>query len=322
MIRDNGTGDASGHVLTISGLCVRFPTRAEEVRAVDTADLAIDRGDRVALIGESGCGKTVLGLAVMGLLPSNAETHGSIRFRDRDLLQTTESDLRQIRGKEIAMVMQNSAHSLNPVMNVGRQIAEPLLVHRLLPVAAAQEEAVRLLAAMGFDEPERAAERYPHEFSGGMRERVLLAIALAARPEMIIADEPTSGLDAVVKVQILHLIREQMADRTLLLITHDLGAASYLCSRLVVMYSGEIVEEGPMHDLLTLPRHPYTQGLLASLPSSGFHPIPGMSPSVADLPPGCRFCPRCSCAKEQCSTNHTLLKTIGGNRAVRCHRYD
>lgn len=322
MIRDKGFEEAAGPILSIAGLSVRFPTRTEYVRAVDMVDLVIDFGEHVALIGESGCGKTVLGLAVIGLLPLNAETSGTIQLRDRDLLQMDEEERQKIRGKEIAMVMQNSALSLNPVMNVGLQIAEPLQIHGIRPAGEARDEAVRLLAAMGFDNPERAAECYPHEFSGGMRERILVAIALAAHPDLVIADEPTSGLDAMVKVHVLHLIKEQMKDRTLLLITHDLGAASFLCTRLVVMYAGEIVEEGPMQEVLALPRHPYTQGLLASLPSSGFHPIPGMSPSAADLPLGCRFCPRCSCAKDMCSANHPPLKTIWGGRKVRCHRYD
>lgn len=316
------SGRGSGNLLHITGLAVRFPTRSEDICAVDTVDLDIDQGDRVAIIGESGCGKTVLGLSVMGLLPENARVGGTIRYRERDLLRTTEPDLQRIRGREIAMVMQNSAYSLNPVLNVGSQIAEPLLIHHLLPVGNAHDEAIRLLDAMGFDDPERAAQGYPHEFSGGMRERILLAIALACHPDLVIADEPTSGLDAVVKAQILHLMKEQMAGRTLLLITHDLGAANYLCTRLVVMYAGEIIEEGAMHDLITLPKHPYTQGLLASLPSSGFHPIPGMSPSAANLPPGCRFFPRCSCAMDVCSTYHPLLKSVGHNRRVRCHRYD
>jgi len=313
----------AGPLLSVTGLRVRFPTRPEEcVRAVDRVDLAIACGEHVALIGESGCGKTVLGLAVMGLLPVNAKTRGEIRFRDCDLRAMDEPALQRIRGKEIAMVMQNSANSLNPVMKVGRQIAEPLRVHNILPATEAQDEAVRLLAAMGFADPAQAAERYPHEFSGGMRERILVAIALSARPDLVIADEPTSGLDAVVKAQILRLIKDQMAERTLLLITHDLGTAGYLCNRLVVMYAGEIVEEGPTDELLAMPRHPYTQGLLASLPSSGFHPIPGMSPSAADLPAGCRFFPRCCCVKEQCRQNHPPLIPIGHNRKVRCHRYD
>jgi len=326
MNREEEAGTSSGRVykslLHITGLGVRFPTRSEDIRALDTVDLDINQGDHVAIIGESGCGKTVLGLSVMGLLPENARICGTIRYRERDLLRTKEQEMQQIRGRELAMVMQNSACSLNPVLNVGSQIAEPLVIHHLMPAGNAHDEAIRLLDAMGFDDPTRAAQGYPHEFSGGMRERILLAIALACHPDFVIADEPTSGLDAVVKAQILLLMKEQMAGRTLLLITHDLGAANYLCTRLVVMYAGEIIEEGAMHDLITLPKHPYTQGLLASLPSSGFHPIPGMSPSADDLPPGCRFFPRCSCAKDACSTSHPPLKLVGHNRRVRCHRYD
>jgi len=309
------------NLISIAGLCVRFPTRSECIRAVDTIDLEIARGDHVALIGESGCGKTVLGMAVMGLLPENARIRGTVRYRERDLLLAGEPDMQRIRGKEIAMIMQNSANSLNPVIPVGSQVAEPLMIHGILPAEAADKEAIRLLAAMGFDLPEQAASRYPHEFSGGMRERILVAIALACQPDIVIADEPTSGLDAQVKSQILHLIKKQMADRTLLLITHDMGTAHFLCTRIAVMYAGEIVEEGPAHDILSLPMHPYTQGLLASLPSAGLHPIPGMSPSPAHLPDGCRFCSRCPSATARCSTEHPPMR-VRGLRRIRCFHYD
>lgn len=307
-------------LISIAGLSVRFPTRSECVRAVDTVDLDIARGDHLALIGESGCGKTVLGMAVMGLLPENARISGAIRYRERDLLQVKDADMQRIRGKEIAMIMQNSANSLNPVITVGSQVAEPILIHRILPAKAAHAKAIRLLGAMGFDDPDRAVERYPHEFSGGMRERILVAIALSCQPDVVIADEPTSGLDAEVKSQILHLIKKQMADRTLILITHDLGTAHFLCTRIAVMYAGEIVEEGPAHDLLSLPMHPYTQGLLSSLPSAGLHPIPGMSPSPAHLPGGCRFCSRCPSATARCSTGHPPM-SVRGARRVRCFHY-
>jgi peptide/nickel transport system ATP-binding protein len=308
-------------LISIAGLCVRFPTRSECVRAVDTIDLEIARGDHIALIGESGCGKTVLGMAVMGLLPENARIRGTIRYRERDLLQTEDADMQRIRGKEIAMIMQNSANTLNPVITVGSQVAEPILIHGIRPAQAAHAETIRLLAAMGFDEPERTAGRYPHEFSGGMRERILVAIALACQPDIVIADEPTSGLDAEVKSQILHLIKKQMADRTLLLITHDMGTAHFLCTRIAVMYAGEIVEEGPTHDILSLPMHPYTQGLLSSLPSAGLHPIPGMSPSPAHLPEGCRFCLRCPSATSRCCTEHPPMR-VRRSRRVRCFHYD
>lgn len=311
--------DAGGRIV-IDRLCVRFPTRSECVRAVDTVDLSIPRGDHVALIGESGCGKTVLGMAVMGILPKNARVSGSIWYRDRDLLQESEERMQEIRGLGIAMVMQNSGCSLNPVVSVGSQVAEPLVIHRMLAKAAAEEEAVRLLASLGFDEPEHAVRCYPHEFSGGMRERIHIATALACRPELVIADEPTSGLDAEVKTQILRLMREQMAGRTLLLITHDIGTAHALCSRVAVMYAGEIVEEGPVHDLLAHPLHPYTQGLLASLPSAGLHPIPGMSPSPANLPAGCRFAARCPSATPRCGTEHPPM-IARDSRKVRCFHY-
>jgi len=309
------------HLISIAGLSVRFPAHSECVRAVDTVDLEIASGDHIALIGESGCGKTVLGMAVMGLLPENARISGTIRYRERDLLRAEDVEMQRIRGKEIALIMQNSANSLNPVVTVGSQVAEPILIHGILPARAAYAEAVRLLEAMGFDLPERAAGRYPHEFSGGMRERILVAIALACQPDIVIADEPTSGLDAQVKSQILHLVKKQMAERTLLLITHDMGTAHFLCTRIAVMYAGEIVEEGRAHDILSLPMHPYTQGLLSSLPSAGLHSIPGMSPSPAHLPGGCRFCSRCPSATARCSTEHPLM-SVRGSRRVRCFHYD
>jgi peptide/nickel transport system ATP-binding protein len=221
------------------------------------------------------------------------------------------------------MISQNSANALNPVMKVGDQITESLLIHHLLPAPAARQEASRLLSALGFEEPERAAEQYPHEFSGGMRERILIALALICNPRLIIADEPTSGLDAQVKSQILHLIKKQITgNRTLFLITHDLGTAAYLCNRIAVMYAGEIVETGPTKEVLAMPLHPYTQGLLASLPSAGLHPIPGMCPAPAHLPSGCRFCARCPAALDRCDGEHPGMIRAEGSRQVRCFHYD
>lgn len=307
-------------LIRIEQLSVRFSTRSECIRAVDTVDLEIARGDHVALIGESGCGKTVLGMAVMGLLPNNARVEGEIRYMGKNLCDLDDPVMQRIRGREIAMVMQNSAYSLNPVIPVGAQIAEPLTHHGLLSARTAKTEAIRLLGDLGFDNPAQAALQYPHEFSGGMRERILIAIALACQPDLVIADEPTAGLDAQVKAQILRLIRKVVADRTFLLITHDIGSAHLLCSRIAVMYAGEIVEEGSVHEILSLPLHPYTQGLLSSLPSAGLHPIPGMSPSPAHLPGGCRFCQRCSSATNRCSDEHPRLYNRGLRR-VRCFHY-
>jgi len=259
---------------------------------------------------------------MMGLLPVNAGISGIIQYSGQDLITAPEPVIQQIRGREIAMISQNSAHTLNPVMKIGDQIAEPLLVHHLYSAEEAKKEVIRLLGALGFEDPIQAGGRYPHEFSGGMRERVLIALALICNPRVIIADEPTSGLDAQVKIQILHLIKEKVTgNRTLFLITHDLGTASFLCTRLAVMYAGEIVEIGPTKDVLSQPFHPYTQGLLASLPSAGLHTIPGVSPSPSSLPLGCRFSERCTAALERCRNEHPAMKEIGGTRQVRCFLY-
>jgi oligopeptide/dipeptide ABC transporter, ATP-binding protein, C-terminal domain len=310
-------------LIRIDGLTVTFSSRSGPVRAVDSVDLVIREGEKIGLIGESGSGKTVTGMAILGLLPVNAEIKGSIRYGDHDLLTAPDHTMQQIRGNGIAMISQNSGNALNPVTRIGDQVAEPLIIHNLSKEPEAMREAVRLLSELGFEAPEQAAARYPHEFSGGMRERILIAIALICRPQLVIADEPTAGLDAGIKTQILRLIKAQTAgNRTLFLITHDLGTAAYLCDRIAVMYAGEIVECGPAKDLLSLPRHPYTQGLIASLPSAGLHPIPGMSPSPALLPPGCRFYERCLAAHDRCGCNHPDLTPVENNRQVRCFLYD
>ncbi len=309
-------------LLDISALQVRFMTRNQIVHAVDSVDLLLERGDSCALVGESGCGKTVLGMAVLRLLPPNAIIEGSVRYFGLDLSVLDETGMGHIRGKEIGMIPQNSAMALNPVMKIGRQVGESLVFHREMSRDAAAKTAALLLQRMGIDDPDQALQKYPHEFSGGMRERILIAMVLACNPPLVIADEPTAGLDILVKNQTIALLKEQFSDKTLLLITHDLGTAHELCSRIAVMYAGEIVESGSTREVLTKPLHPYTQGLLASLPSAGLHPIPGMSPSPNEMPCGCRFCARCSSALDTCHTEHPALKSAGGSRQVRCLRYD
>jgi peptide/nickel transport system ATP-binding protein len=310
-------------LLRITDLSVTFSSRSGPVRAVDSVDLTLREGEKIGLIGESGSGKTVTGMAILGLLPVNAEIKGSIRYGDHDLLTAPDRTMQQIRGNEIAMISQNSGNALNPVTRIGDQVAEPLIIHNLCKEPDARREAIRLLSGLGFEAPEEAAARYPHEFSGGMRERILIALALICRPHLVIADEPTAGLDAGIKTQILRLIKEQTAgNRALFLITHDLGTAAYLCDRIAVMYAGEIVECGPAKDVLSLPLHPYTQGLIASLPSAGLHPIPGMSPSPGHLPRGCRFYDRCPAANDRCASDHPELTSVGNKRPVRCFLYD
>jgi peptide/nickel transport system ATP-binding protein len=308
--------------LVVSGLRVLFPGASGTVRAVDEIDLDIREGDRVALIGESGCGKTVLGMAILRLLPGNAEVGGVIRYQDHELVHGREEDLQKVRGREIALIPQNSGNVLNPVLPVGRQIAEVLVLHRGMSADQAGREVVRLLRDVEIPRPERIAKAYPHELSGGMRERVLIATALACNPSTIIADEPTSGLDPSVKCEILHLLMRQCLGRTLLLITHDLGAAAMLCTRIAVMYAGEIVEIGDTADILSSPRHPYTRGLLGALPSRGLHPIPGSSPSPTQFPEGCRFHPRCVRPVHQCSCKHPDMRKGHGGRATRCWCHD
>ena len=309
--------------IRIARLKVIFSSRSGEIRAVDEVDLSLSEGDSLCLIGESGCGKTVMGMAVMGLLPKNAKVTGTISYKGQDLVSAPEQTLQQIRGQEIAMISQNSANSLNPVMTVGDQIAESLLIRQICSRKEAYEKTLRLLGSLGFEDPGPTACRYPHEFSGGMRERILIALALICDPHIIIADEPTSGLDAQVKTQILRLIKERVANgRTLFLITHDLGAAAFLSTRLAVMYAGEILETGLTKEVLARPLHPYTQGLLASLPSAGLHPIPGISPSPAHFPPGCRFSDRCPVVQDRCRREHPVMGGAQGDRQVRCFLYD
>ncbi|MDD1686449.1 ABC transporter ATP-binding protein [Methanoregula sp.] len=309
-------------LLAIADLSVQFESRSGTVPVLDHIDFAINTGERVALIGESGCGKTVFGMSVMRLLPSNARITGSALYAGRDILRASEREMQQIRGKKIAMISQNSAFALNPVLTVGDQIAESLTLHTSCRGEGLEREVIRLLTSLGIERPKENMQKYPHEFSGGMRERILIAMALACNPDLVIADEPTSGLDALVKAQTLRLLKSVMQDRTLLLITHDLGTASALASHTAVLYAGEIVEYGPTHELFRHPMHPYTQGLLASSPSAGFHPIPGMSPAPGQVPHGCRFCPRCSSAMDRCNSTHPSLKKSGNNRQVRCLRYD
>ncbi|MDD1728259.1 MAG: ABC transporter ATP-binding protein [Methanospirillum sp.] len=292
------------------------------IHAVDSVDLSMESGESWALVGESGCGKSVLGMAIMRLLPSNATIDGNIRFQQTDLREADEHKMQSIRGKEIGMIPQNSAMALNPVMTIGRQVTESLILHQGVSNHAAEVTAISLLESLGIQNPERAMVRYPHEFSGGMRERILIAMSLICNPILLIADEPTAGLDILIRNQTLELLKEQSQGKTLLLITHDLGCAHALCSQIIVMYAGEIVESGPTSEVLSYPKHPYTLGLLASLPSAGLHPIPGLSPSPTNFPPGCRFCERCQSVVEICYTKHPLLRMIDDSRQVRCLRHD
>ncbi|MEA1907971.1 MAG: ABC transporter ATP-binding protein [Euryarchaeota archaeon] len=305
-------------ILRISELKTHFSTPDGLVRAVDTIDLSIRERETVGLIGETGCGKTVLGLTLMRLLQSSTTIEGTILYKGTNLLKISEAEMRRIRGEEIAIILQNPTTSLNPVMRVGEQIAEAIRLHQGLNKNDAAKKAIEMLDAVRIPSPSRRANEYPHEFSGGMKQRVMIAMGLACNPSLIIADEPTKGLDVTIKSQIIRLLKEVTEDTAMLIITHDLGVARSLCDRIALMYAGELVECAPAGEIFDAPLHPYTRGFLGSLPRNGLVPIPGMSPSLINLPDGCRFHPRCANAKAICRKKHPDMIEIEDGHFVRC----
>jgi len=305
-------------MLNIINLRAYFPSQDGLVKAVDAVDLKIEKGERLGLIGETGCGKTVLGMSIIRLLAPSTRIQGQILFKGRDLLNLKEEEMRLLRGKEISMILQNPTTSLNPVLKVGDQIAEVLQLHLGLDKKDAKAKAVEMLAATIIPEASKRANQYPHELSGGMKERVMIAMGLASQPSFIIADEPTKGLDAVTKGEIVRLIRDMTAGRSMLMITHDLAAAREICDRIAVMYAGELLEEASADKILKNPQHPYTQGFICSLPSKGLRPIPGTSPSLIDTPSGCRFHPRCPMAIDICKREHPEMIKLENGHSARC----
>ena len=321
-------------LLEVTDLRTYFTTDAGVARAVDGVSLQLETGETLGIVGESGCGKTVTALSVLGLIatpPGEIVAGSSIRFEDEELLEVKPARLREIRGNEISMIFQEPMTSLNPVLTVGHQIEEVLRLHRGLGRREARAAGVALLAEVGIPEPDQRFDSYPHQMSGGMLQRVMIAIALSCEPRLLIADEPTTALDVTIQAQILDLLVElqRAHGMALLLITHDLGVIAEVCDRVVVMYGGQIVETGTTEEILTRPQHPYTQGLLASLPGIGdrdvrLNPIPGTVPSAVDWPEGCRFRDRCSFAWERCTEfAPDLLPVEGGaSRSARCWLLD
>ena len=321
-------------LLEVTNLRTYFTTDAGVARAVDGVSLQVGTGETLGIVGESGCGKTVTALSVLGLIPSppgEIVAGSSIRFNDEELLEVKPSRLREIRGNAISMIFQEPMTSLNPVLTVGHQIQEVLRLHRGLSKRDARATGVALLAEVGIPEPDQRFDAYPHQMSGGMLQRVMIAIALSCEPRLLIADEPTTALDVTIQAQILDLLvsLQRKHGMALLLITHDLGVIAEVCDRVVVMYGGQIVETGTTEEILTRPQHPYTQGLLASLPGIGdrdvrLNPIPGTVPSAVDWPEGCRFRDRCSFAWERCAEfTPDLLPVDGGSdRSARCWLVD
>jgi peptide/nickel transport system ATP-binding protein len=314
-------------ILTVDDLHVTFGTRGtEEVRAVDGVSLALHAGETIGVVGESGSGKSVTSLAILGLLPERGvKVTGSIRLDGRELIGASDRDLQTIRGKRVAMVFQDPMSSLNPVLTVGRQLTEVLVRHHVTPKKHAPARAAELLSRVGIPEARQRLGNYPHQLSGGMRQRVMIAMALACEPAVLIADEPTTALDVTIQAQVLELLKDLVSgsNTALILITHDVGVVAGMCDRVHVMYSGRIVESGERHELFASPRHPYTRGLLASVPrldlvGGRLHPIPGSPRDVIAWSDGCAFAPRCSAVMEDCLGNPPTVLNLRVGRTVRC----
>jgi peptide/nickel transport system ATP-binding protein len=309
-------------LLEVRDLRVRFPTEDGVVGAVDGVSFAVERGRVLGIVGESGSGKTVTGLTIMGLTRgAGAEISGAVEFEGRDLLALAPDEMRRVRGDDVAMVFQDPLSSLHPYYRVGRQIAEAVRAHRDASKAAALDRAVELLDLVGLPEPRRQVDAYPHQLSGGMRQRVMIAMALANEPKLLIADEPTTALDVTVQAQILDLLARLRAelDMAMIVITHDLGVVAGTADEVAVMYAGRIVEHAPVRRLFAAPEHPYTWGLLGSIPrldaprSQELVPIPGAPPSLVHPPSGCRFHPRCAYAKPRHAEIDPALEPVPGD---------
>lgn len=320
-------------LLEVKNLKTRFFTNAGVVHAVDGVDLHVHRGEVFGLVGESGCGKSVTGLSILRLIETPGRiTDGDIVFDGRSLLGLAGKEMEDLRGSRISMIFQQPLSCLNPVFTVGSQVVEVLQIHQKMSKAEATAKAVDLLRQVGIPDPERRAEAYPHEMSGGQAQRVMIAMALALNPELLIADEPTTALDVTIQAQILDLMREMIRTRGtgVILITHDLGIIGEMADRVAVMYAGRIVEQSGVLALFDKPLHPYTQGLAASVPVPGqvkerLETIPGIVPDLVDLPPGCRFAPRCSARLQYgltlCTQTEPDLIEVSQGRSVRCWLY-
>jgi oligopeptide/dipeptide ABC transporter ATP-binding protein len=317
-------------LLKIEDLHTHFFVGGKVAKSVRGVDLAVGRGETLGLVGESGCGKSVTALSIMRLVqqPAGRIVAGRIWFEGQDLAAISDDDMRRIRGNRISMIFQEPMSSLNPVIRIGEQIAEVVRLHRRMGGKEANEYAVAMLAKVGIADPARRAAEYPHELSGGMRQRVMIAIALSCDPKMVIADEPTTALDVTIQAQILDLMRDLQRDFgvSILLITHDLGVVAEMTRRIAVMYAGQIVEQGEAAELFEHPLHPYTVGLMASIPrlddAAPAHAmlpaIPGVVPSLSDLPVGCAFQDRCSHTHERCRREEPPLADLGSGHDVRC----
>ncbi len=317
-------------ILEVRDLVTRFYTEAGTVKAVDGSSFEIQEGKTLGVVGESGSGKSVTALSVMGLIDSPGRIEGGeIRYKGEELREKSEAEMREIRGNEVAMVFQDPMTSLNPVYTVGQQIRRVIRTHQDLPAAAIEDRAIELMADVGIPEPEARVDDYPHQFSGGMRQRALLAMAISCDPDLLIADEPTTALDVTIETQIFNVLDElqEKYGMSIMLITHDLGVVAGTCDTVAVAYAGRIVERGGVDELFANPRHPYTRGLMRSIPrlradTDRLTPIEGDVPNLTRLPPGCSFHPRCPHATEACTEYDPEMRTVEQGRDVACLHAD
>ena len=315
----------SNKLLNIKNLTIQYVTEDEVVSAVNGLDIELNEGETIGLVGETGAGKTTSALGIMGLVPNppGKIVSGSIEFAGKDLLKESEEGMRKIRGNQISMIFQDPMTSLNPVMTVGEQIAEVIEIHENIGNAAAFEKAKEMLELVGI--PGARVNDYPHQFSGGMKQRVVIAIALACNPKLLIADEPTTALDVTIQAQVLDLMNDlkEKFKTAMILITHDLGVVAQVCDKVAIMYAGEVVEAGTLRDVYLSPKHPYTHGLFGSIPSldeeaTRLKPIQGLMPDPTALPSGCKFHPRCPHATELCATQVPKVTEVAPGHKVRC----
>jgi oligopeptide/dipeptide ABC transporter ATP-binding protein len=313
-------------LLSVKNLNTAFRTADGELSAVRGISFSVNKGETLCIVGESGCGKSITSLSIMGLLPSNGMIKdGSIEFGDKDLTKLSSEELRRIRGKDISMIFQEPMTALNPVLTIGYQLREPLILHQRLSKREATKKGIELLEQVGIPYPEKRMKQYPHELSGGMRQRVMIAISLACHPQLLIADEPTTALDVTIQAQILDLIQDLKDDLGMgvIMVTHDMGVVAEVADRVMVMYAGEKVEEGDVESIFENPQHPYTKGLLQSVPnvddpSFELEAIPGSLPNLNEKIDGCRFHPRCPFATDRCKQESPKEYELHSSHNVKC----
>lgn len=317
--------DAAQALLHIENLKTVISSKDGKLVPVDGVDITIPKGKTVGIVGESGCGKSMTAMSIMGLLPNTTHIEeGKILFQDMDLTKLNPKELRKITGDKISIIFQEPMTSLNPVIQVGKQVREAILLHEKVSKEEAKQRVIEIFRQVGIPEPERRYNAYPHQLSGGLRQRVMIGMAMVCNPDLLIADEPTTALDVTIEAQILHLMRQLQKDKgtSIMMITHNLGVVAEICDQVYVMYAGKVVESAEVHELFQNPKHPYTQGLLGALPKMDsrqrLNSIDGMVPTLKDMPTGCRFAPRCPMATQKCREEQPALADVTAGHQVRC----